>query len=94
MTQPFLKQFKKTKYKIFSLLTLYHPKYSIELIKKNPSAGMFTPMTIGIYQQKDEQTLHIAFLTAKAQADILGYKRTHPLQLKIEKATKSMIFFI
>jgi uncharacterized protein (DUF302 family) len=85
MTGPFKKQFAKTKYQIFSLLTIYHPKHSIDLLKKSAISGLFTPFTIGIYQEKDDKSLHLAFLTAKAQADILNYQRTNPLQTKIEK---------
>lgn len=72
MNLPFTKQFQKTTFKVFTLLTVYHTKLSQDLVKKYPQAGVFVPMGVGIYQSKKENTLHISVLTADAQAKILG----------------------
>lgn len=74
MIGPFKKQFKKTKYKIFTLMTFWSEKYTKELVDKYPKAGAFTPMGMGIYQKKGENSLHFSVLTAEAQAKILGIK--------------------
>jgi len=74
MIGPFQKQFKKTKYKIFTLMTFWSEKYTKELVDKYPKAGAFTPMGMGIYQEKGENKLHISILTAQAQGKILGIK--------------------
>jgi uncharacterized protein (DUF302 family) len=66
-------QFKNTNYKIFTLLTVYHKKMSIDLVKKHPDTGVFVPMGVGIYQNKKEDTLHVSVLTSQAQAKILGF---------------------
>lgn len=72
MNLPFMKQFKQTSFKVFTLLTVYHTELSKELVKKYPQAGVFVPMGVGIYQNLDETTLHITILTAEAQGKILG----------------------
>lgn len=72
MNLPFTKQFKKTEFKIFTLLTVYHTELSKDLVEKYPQAGVFVPMGVGIYQNLNEKTLHITMLTAEAQAKILG----------------------
>jgi len=72
MNLPFTKQFKKTTFKIFTLMTFHHKELGVELVKKYPQAGVFTPMGLGIYQSLDEDILHISFLTSDAQAKILG----------------------
>jgi uncharacterized protein (DUF302 family) len=72
MNYPFQKQFQKTDFKVFTLLTLYHTKLSKELVKSVPHAGIFTPMGIGIYQGIKEDTLHVSVLTSQAQAKIIG----------------------
>ena len=72
MNTPFKKQFQKTTFKVFTLMTIHHPKLSLDLVKKHPQAGVFTPMGVGIYQAKNEDTLHISILTSDAQAKILG----------------------
>jgi len=72
MNVPFKKQFQKTTFKVFTLLTLYHTKLSQDLVKAHPQAGVFVPMGVGIYQGDKEDTLHISVLTAEAQAKILG----------------------
>jgi len=72
MNLPFTKQFKKTTFKIFTLMTFHHKKLAEELVKQYPQAGVLTPMGIGIYQSLDEDTLHLSLLTSDAQAKILG----------------------
>lgn len=73
MNKPFMIQFKKTSFKVFTLLTVYHKKISMELVTKYPDFGVFMPMGVGIYQSKGEDTLHVSVLTADAQAKILGF---------------------
>ena len=72
MNGPFMKQFQKSTFKVFTLLTVYHTKLSKDLVKAHPQAGVFVPMGVGIYQAKNEDTLHVSILTAEAQAKILG----------------------
>ena len=72
MNGPFKKQFQKTTFKIFTLLTVYNTKLSQDLVKAHPQSGVFVPMGVGIYQALNEDTLHISILTAEAQAKILG----------------------
>jgi len=90
MIGPFKKQFKKTKYKIFTLMTMWSKKYSAELIKRYPKAGSFTPMGVGIYQAQGENNLHLSVLTAEAQEKILGIKDLSLLK-KIEQEVISII---
>ncbi len=72
MNGPFKKQFQKTTFKVFTLLTVYHTKLSQDLVNKYPQAGVFVPMGVGIYQGLNEDTLHVSILTAEAQAKVLG----------------------
>ncbi len=90
MIGPFKKQFKKTKYKVFTLMTFWSKKYTRELVNKYPKAGAFTPMGMGIYQAKNENTLHFSVLTAEAQAKILGIKDLTVLK-KIEAEVLAVI---
>ncbi|MEA1982598.1 MAG: DUF302 domain-containing protein, partial [Campylobacterota bacterium] len=71
MNLPFTKQFKKTTFKVFTLMTVHHTKLTPSLVNKYPQAGVLTPMGVGIYQAKDENTLHVSILTSEAQAKIL-----------------------
>jgi uncharacterized protein (DUF302 family) len=82
MNLPFEKQFKKTTFKIFTLMTVHHMKLTPELVNTYPQAGAFTPMGVGIYQGKDEDTLHVSILTAQAQEKILDIKT--PILSQIE----------
>ena len=76
MNLPFTKQFKKTTFKVFTLMTIHHNTLASELVNKYPQAGVITPMGVGIYQSKEEDRLHVSILTAEAQAKILGIKDT------------------
>ena len=92
MNTPFKKQFQKTTFKVFTLMTIHHPKLSLDLVKKYPQAGVFTPMGVGIYQGKNEDTLHLSILTSDAQAKILGsdtkiLKQIESEVLKVIKST-------
>ena len=89
MNVPFKKQFQKTKFKVFTLLTVYHTKMSQDLVKKHPDAGVFAPLGVGIYQGLNEDTLHISTLTSEAQAKILGFDDA--LLKKIEKEVLASI---
>lgn len=73
MLKPFTIQFKETKFKIFTLMTIYHEKISFDLVKKYPDAGIFTPLGIGIYQDKKEDTLHVSVLTSDSLKKIMGF---------------------
>jgi uncharacterized protein (DUF302 family) len=72
MNLPFTKQFKQTNFKIFTLMTIHNVKLTRDLVNKYPQAGVFTPMGVGIYQAKNENTLHMSVLTAEAQGKVLG----------------------
>ncbi len=89
MNGPFQKQFEKTTFKVFTLLTLYHTKLSKDLVKAHPQAGVFVPMGVGIYQGLKEDTLHISALTSEAQAKILG--ADSEILKKIEKEVLKVI---
>lgn len=85
MTGPFKIQFKQSDYDVFHLLTVFHLKYSDEMVRKHPDAGVFVPMGVGIYQAKGDKVLHVATLTSEAQSKILGTKSVDPLLKAIEK---------
>ncbi|ABB43549.1 hypothetical protein Suden_0268 [Sulfurimonas denitrificans DSM 1251] len=72
MIKPFMIQFKETKFKIFTLMTIYHEQTSFDLVKKYPVAGVFTPLGVGIYQDKAENTLHVSILTSASLSKIMG----------------------
>ncbi|WP_457746595.1 DUF302 domain-containing protein [Sulfurimonas sp.] len=72
MNGPFKIQFKKTDFKIFTLMTVHHNKLAAKLLMKYPVSGVFTPMGVGIYQKKGDDTLYVSILTPQAQKKILG----------------------
>lgn len=74
MIKPFMIQFKETKFKVFTLMTVYHEKISFELVKKYPDAGVFTPLGVGIYQDKKEDSLHVSVLTSDSLSKIMGFE--------------------
>lgn len=90
MTGPFKKQFQKSDFKIFNLMTVYEAKYVNKLVKKYPKAGVFIPMGVGIYQANDEDTLHVSILTSDAQAKILGIDNNDLLKSIETDAIKSI----
>ena len=90
MNLPFTKQFQKTTFKVFTLMTVHHNTLATKLVNKYPQAGILTPMGIGIYQGKDEDTLHVSILTAEAQGKILDIdtKMLKEIEADLLKALK------
>ncbi len=85
MNTPFKKQFKQTDFQVFTLMTMYHTKLSIDLVNKYPDAGVFTPMGVGIYQRLNDDTLHVSVLTSKAHEKVLGISNSSILrQIEME----------
>ncbi len=72
MNGPFKKQFEKTSFKTYNLLTAYHKKLNASLVTAEELGGIFTPFSVAIYQKKGEKFLHVSFLSAKVQTKILG----------------------
>ena len=66
------KKYNDSRFKIYNVVSIYHKKITLDLMKEHPSAGVFAPMGVSIYQTKKENDLHISILTAEAQAKILN----------------------
>ncbi|MFT7860029.1 MAG: DUF302 domain-containing protein [Sulfurimonas sp.] len=90
MTGPFKKQFKKSDFKIFNLMTVVEPKLADKLLRVAPKAGVFIPMGVGIYQGNDDDNLHVSILTSEAQAKIIGIDNNDLLKTIEKAAIKSI----
>jgi len=66
MNIPFLKRFGKVHYKIYNLAMYVNNDLTYKLIKKYPSFGALTPLTMSIYS--DKQSLNISTLTIHGMA--------------------------
>jgi uncharacterized protein (DUF302 family) len=73
MNGPFTKQFGKSDFTQFNLLTAFHKTLSASLVKAHPDAGIFVPMGFGIYQRSGDKNLHVSVLTASAMKKIAGF---------------------
>ncbi|PTB88006.1 hypothetical protein C9925_00755 [cyanobacterium G8-9] len=89
MNGPYEKQFKTTTFDSYNLMSIYHSDTSTSLIPKYAHSGIFTPFSIATYQSKGEDDFYIAFLSAKAQENILKVKDM--LFEKLEQLTKETI---
>ena len=90
MTTPFKKQFGKSDFKVFTLLTVIQPKLDNKLVQQFPHAGIFIPMGVGIYQRNDEKTLHVSILTSDAEAKIIGIANNSMLKEREQLAIKAI----
>jgi len=89
MNGPYQKQFQKTTFDSYNLMSVYHPETSVALVPKYAHSGIFTPFSIATYQKKGDNDFYIALLSAQAQQNILKVK--DPLITKLEKLTKETI---
>jgi uncharacterized protein (DUF302 family) len=67
MNIPFQKRFKKTHYKIYNLAMFINTDLTYKLLKKYPSFGALTPLTMSIWQDS-AGNMNIATLTYNAMA--------------------------
>ncbi len=88
MNGPFKKQFQKTSFDTYNLLIAYHKKLATKLVIKHENAGVFVPFSVAIYQKKGDKFLHVAFLSAEKQSQILGFKDA--LLEEIEKENRKV----
>jgi uncharacterized protein (DUF302 family) len=91
MNGPYEKQFGTTGFAVYNLFTLYHPAIAKALVNKLPDAGVFVPMSMGIWQKKGETTLHAAVLNADAQAKILEEPSLLPLLKELETKVRTAL---
>ena len=89
MNGPYQKQFQKTVFDSYNLMSMYHQDTSVALVSKYPHSGIFTPFSIATYQRKGEDSFYIAFLSAEAEQKILKIK--DDLFIQLEKRTKETI---
>ena len=74
MNGPYVKQFKKSGFDIYNLISIYQPEFAQKMVLKHKNAGIFLPFSVAVYQRKKEDTLYIALLSAKTQQEILETK--------------------
>ena len=79
MTAPWLKQckagtknFTVVDYDVYNLFTLFKKDVVVNLGKKYPNIGLFSPMSMSIYTRKGTKTISVSSLSAAAMADIMG----------------------
>jgi uncharacterized protein (DUF302 family) len=73
MNGPFLKQFGKSDFTQFNLLTVFHKKLTESLVRAHTDAGIFIPMGFGIYQRNGDKTFYVSVLSAQAMKKIAGF---------------------
>ncbi|MDP3120588.1 MAG: DUF302 domain-containing protein [Sulfuricurvum sp.] len=73
MNGPFVKQFGKSDFTQFNLLTAFHKVLSDSLVRSHPDAGIFLPMGFGIYQRNGDKNFYVSVLTAEAMKKIAGF---------------------
>ncbi|MDP3301329.1 MAG: DUF302 domain-containing protein [Sulfuricurvum sp.] len=73
MNGPFLKQFGKSDFTQFNLLTVFHKSLTDSLVRAHTDAGIFIPMGFGIYQRNNDNNFYVSVLTAEAMKKIAGF---------------------
>ena len=76
MNAPYIKQFGKSTFYSYNLMSVYEPKFAQEMVKKDSKAGIFVPFSIAVYQRKGDDSLYVAFLSASAQKRVVRMNDT------------------
>ncbi|AKF25437.1 hypothetical protein YH65_08675 [Sulfurovum lithotrophicum] len=91
MNVPFKKKFKETSFDVYNLFTFFSKKETLELAKKYPSIGMFSPMSMSIYTKKGDKKISISSLRVEAMAKILKIPADDAVLVKIGAMVKEAL---
>lgn len=72
MLPPFIKNFKTVDFDVYNLFTIFKKDVVVNLGKKYPNIGLFSPMSMSIYTRKGTKTISVSSLSAAAMAEIMG----------------------
>jgi len=78
MNKPFATRFGKLHYKVYNLAMFSNAALTLNLIKKYPSFGALTPLTMSIWSDDTAQTLNVATLSLEGMARAAGIPVTDP----------------
>jgi len=91
MNVPFKKQFKETTFDVYNLFTFFSKKDTLELAKKYPNIGLFSPMSMSIYTKKGEKKISISSLKVEAMAKILNIPADDAILVKVGEMVKGAL---
>jgi len=91
MNGPFKKQFKETTFDVYNLFTFFSKKETLELVKKYPNIGLFSPMSMSIYTKKGESKISISTLSIQAIAKILKIPADDTTLVKMGEMVKEAL---
>jgi len=91
MNGPFKKQFKETTFDVYNLFTFFSKKETLELVKKYPNIGMFSPMSMSIYTKKGDKKISISSLKTEAIAKILKIPADDKILVKVGEMVKEAL---
>ena len=74
MNGPYNKQFGKSSFHSYNLMSIYQPEIAEKMVLKYDEAGIFVPFSVAVYQKKADAYIYVAFLSASAQKRILNLK--------------------
>lgn len=81
MNSPFKPRFGKTFYQTYHLFTTHSPKHTLALVKKYPSIGLLSPLSMSLYSNRDDdnvKVMNISSLTLRGMSRITGIPMTDP----------------
>ncbi|BAF72381.1 hypothetical protein [Sulfurovum sp. NBC37-1] len=78
MNSIFKKRYKKVHHKSYNLAIFRNNKSVAKLIKKYPSIGLITPLSMSIYSDDEKNTINISTLSLKGMARITKIPKTDP----------------
>lgn len=91
MNVPFKKQFKETTFDVYNLFTFFSKKDTLELVKKYPNIGLFSPMSMSIYTRKGDKKISISSLKVEAMAKVLNIPADDKILVKVGEMVKGAL---
>lgn len=85
----FKSKFQETNDKMYNLFTLHSPKMVLELVKINPDAALFAPLSMSIYMHKGSDEIYISSLSLEGMAKIVGIPASNKHMIAYSKLVKT-----
>jgi len=91
MNVAFKSKFQKTNHKMYHLFTLYKKDLVLELVKVDPKAALFAPLSMSIYMNTGSNDISISSLAIDGMAKVTGISAKNKHMIEYSKLVRATL---
>ena len=86
LNEAFTKSYKRSDFKVYSIITYYHKEISKKLLTLYPNMGLFYPSRLVVFQKKNDPILWVALVSSRTMGKILTLKKREKLLADLDRS--------